>query len=222
MQERKIRRSLSAGRSNVPTYRTILGRKIVHSYRLIHAAVFKIRGMLMAPPLIFICLFFHWEWEHDVAVCALGMPLFSAGLALRIWSQMYLRYRVDGERALARSGPYGWVRNPVYLANILMFAALCILCELPWAIPLVCGWSLAVYCLSIRFEEARLSKRFGHEYEEYFGQTSRWLPHAPGLVAIPTHTIATLHLACRAEWQCALLLLIPVVKEIVGVLWHIE
>lgn len=182
-------------------------------YNLLHAAAFKIRGLAMAPGLVFIALFPWLEWENDLLVFSIGIPTFCLGLLIRIWAQMHLRYRIEGERSLATTGPYAWIRNPVYIGNIIMLAALCVLCELPWMILPACLWAFLIYHLSVQFEETRLSKRFGDAYDEFYRTTPRWIPGTSSREVAQPMIKAGLRQAFAAEWHCLFLLLIPIAKE---------
>ena len=58
----------------------------------------------------------------------LGIPLLLMGEAIRIWAVSYAggktRTRTVGAPALCSSGPFAFVRNPLYLGNILMYAGI--------------------------------------------------------------------------------------------------
>jgi protein-S-isoprenylcysteine O-methyltransferase Ste14 len=180
---------------------------------LVCGAAFKTRALLMTPPLIFVFLCDRLEWEWEWLNWAVGLVIFGLGLSVRVWAQRHLRYRLEGETQLAVTGPYVYVRNPVYIGNMLLFAAVCCLCELPWMVPIVVGWAWFVYDLAARFEEARLAKRFGQRYAEYCEKAPRWLPRLPRApVARVVSQIGWLRVAA-VEWQCTLLLLLPLVKE---------
>ena len=181
-------------------------------YRLYQAAVFKLRGLLLVPPIAFLFFWTRWEWEPVLWIWILGLSLFGPGVALRIWSQRYLRYRLREGKGLAIFGPYAWMRNPVYIGNLLMFAGLCVMCELPWAIPFVLGWGGLVYHTAVRFEEDRLTKRYGDAYTTYCASVPRWLPRVPKQ-ASPVGSIVSLWRAAAVEWQCLLLAIVPLAKE---------
>ncbi len=181
------------------------------------AAVFKLRGLLMVPVVAFAFLYTGWEWEYEPGVLSLGLLLFAAGLCIRCWSQRHLKYRVrsEGARGLATTGPFACCRNPVYIGNVLLLAGLVMLCELAWAVPLVVCWGALVYTLAVRYEEFRLTKRFGGEYSCYRSRVRRWLPAVPGLRMVESAASpASWSRVLGAEWQCAVLLAIPAVKEI--------
>lgn len=73
------------------------------------------------------------------------------------------------------TGFFGRSRNPIYLADAILLAGLCIGWNAWLALPLV---SLFMALISKRFiqpEEARLSVLFGVEFEEYKKRTRRWI-----------------------------------------------
>ncbi len=185
------------------------------TFEIFRAVVFKIRGLLMVPLLVFLVLCTWRTSQRDLAESVVGLLLFSAGLLVRIWAQTHLRYRLHAERRVATTGPYAHVRNPVYLGNILMLAALALLCRLPWIIPVVVLWGLLVYQLSIGFEEERLGERFGQEFKTYCLQVPRWFPRW----SVPEklkHGLRTTWLSAAAvEWHCLLLLLIPAARLLI-------
>lgn len=154
-----------------------------------------------------------WGRSSSTAVnWTIGLVLFGAAWALRIRSQQYLRYRLKEDGGLATTGPYAYVRNPVYIANITGLGALCILCGLYWMAPIAVVWAAIVYHLAVRFEEIRLAKRFGEPYREYLKDVPRWIPRSPSR-AVAGGGHAGFWRAARVEWQNGLLLLVPLAKE---------
>jgi protein-S-isoprenylcysteine O-methyltransferase Ste14 len=85
----------------------------------------------------------------------------------------------DAPRRFVATGPYRWVRNPIYIAALL------IVCGEAWlflsAALLLYAGGLAVAChlLVIGYEEPRLRARFGEQQEAYRRTVSRWIPHPP-------------------------------------------
>lgn len=187
----------------------------MRTYGLCRALAFKLRGILVLPPILVLFLCLRWEWEYEPGLWTTGLLLFLPGVVLRVWAQRHLKYRLKERHRLATRGPYACTRSPVYLGNLLILAGLCVLCELPWMIPLACGWALLVYDCAIRFEETRLAKRHGDAYATYCRQVNRWWPRIPAADDSPVDTVASWVRAVRVEWHCLLFLIIPVVKELV-------
>ncbi|GAB4416788.1 MAG: protein-S-isoprenylcysteine O-methyltransferase [Anaerolineales bacterium] len=79
------------------------------------------------------------------------------------------------DHKLIISGPYRWVRHPLYTFGSTMFAAFGMMAD-NWFIA---GLGLLAFILmAIRTpaEEANLIKKFGDEYREYMQRTGKFLP----------------------------------------------
>lgn len=79
------------------------------------------------------------------------------------------------DHQLVTSGPYRWIRHPLYTFGGIFFLALTLLSGLWWLlIFLVPGWVGLAW--RVQFEEANLLNRFGDEYRAYMQRTGRFLP----------------------------------------------
>ena len=79
------------------------------------------------------------------------------------------------EHQLVTSGPYRWVRHPLYTVGSSMFIAFGMMADNWWIAVL---GILAFIGMAIRTpkEEANLIEKFGDEYREYMKSTGRFLP----------------------------------------------
>jgi len=77
-------------------------------------------------------------------------------------------------RALVTSGPYRWVRHPLYTGELVAAAGVAILVGTPWAV-LVWLALLGLQLFRTRYEEAVLTAAFP-EYQTYAARTGRLLP----------------------------------------------
>lgn len=79
------------------------------------------------------------------------------------------------EHRLVTSGPYRWVRHPLYTLGSAMFISLGLVAD-NWFIAAL--GILAFVAMAIRTprEEANLIEKFGDEYREYMKHTGRFLP----------------------------------------------
>jgi protein-S-isoprenylcysteine O-methyltransferase Ste14 len=177
--------------------------------------IFKNRGLVMAPPIIFATLCTWAETENNFIIFGLGGTVFIAGLLLRIWSQMHLHYRLKVHKLLTTTGPYGYVRNPIYIGNTLMLVAVMIMLELLWLAPLMLVYCAIIYSIVVRFEETHLLEKYDRPYAEYLSKIPRWIPRSAS--AATKAIINTRQFLASSLWAEApsLLLLLPlIIKEL--------
>ena len=76
-------------------------------------------------------------------------------------------------------GPYRWVRNPIYIAALLVIVGeawlFLSLALLVYAVLAAVGLHLFV----VLYEEPTLIRRFGAEYDLYRNKVWRWIPQPP-------------------------------------------
>jgi protein-S-isoprenylcysteine O-methyltransferase Ste14 len=134
----------------------------VHKYRSLKP-MFKWRGYFYVPALLVMTMCFWNEYENDLIIWSTGPFLMALGLVIRIWATKHIgkriprKYRNGRVLHLVKTGPYGFVRNPLYMGNIAAMMGLCVLSELLWFIPIVFVYFLLLYSLVVRFEEYKLS-----------------------------------------------------------------
>ena len=142
---------------------------------LVPKCVYRFRGYLVAPPMIFALLCRYGETERSF-VWPLGISLFLMGVALRLWAQEHLHYRIKVHKTLTATGPYSFVRNPIYIGNILICLSAIVISELLWFVPITFFYCLAIYSLVVRYEESHLLDKYGESYRKYMKEFPRWLP----------------------------------------------
>ena len=144
----------------------------------LRASVFAARSYTPIPLLIAVLIMAKSSFPTFVA----GGLLVVLGESIRLWAVGYAgsatRTRRAGAPSLVTSGPYGRVRNPLYVGNFILSLGLCVMA---WAwMPYMLGIFLAVfgmqYGLIVSLEEEILRKRFGDEYERYYRAVPRFLP----------------------------------------------
>jgi protein-S-isoprenylcysteine O-methyltransferase Ste14 len=114
---------------------------------------------------------FLWFSAPDAVSLAVGLPVAALGLALRAWAAGHLEKNL----ALAGSGPYARVRNPLYLGTLTAAAGLAIAArrwELAALFAAVFG---LVYLPVVELEEQHLRELFP-EFEDYARRVPRLIP----------------------------------------------
>ncbi|MDQ6693728.1 MAG: isoprenylcysteine carboxylmethyltransferase family protein [Chloroflexota bacterium] len=113
----------------------------------------------------------------------LGLATMSAGLALRIFSILYLgpmftRFVqiVPGHR-LVTSGPYRLVRHPSYSGLLLFFVGVGITLGDWLALPALVILPLAAILYRVHVEEQALLSAFGSEYRGYMKRVRALVPY---------------------------------------------
>ena len=111
-----------------------------------------------------------------------GMGIALAGFALLQWAQITLGRswsdapRMMKEQALITSGPYQFIRHPIYTAFILILGST-LLISANWLIGLTwAGMTILDIASRIGFEESLMVEYFGDQYREYMKKTGRLLP----------------------------------------------
>lgn len=116
------------------------------------------------------------EWVRWLGVgvgilCVLGIYwLFSS-----IGSSITPTSATRTEHKLVTSGPYHWVRHPLYTVGTSLFIAFGMMAD-NWFIALLGILTFIAMAIRTPKEEANLIEKFGDEYREYMKHTGRYLP----------------------------------------------
>ncbi|MBX3178672.1 MAG: isoprenylcysteine carboxylmethyltransferase family protein [Candidatus Hydrogenedentes bacterium] len=180
--------------------------------------IYKKRGLLMLPPCFAILVGFYLNDSHNALFWAAGLALFAAGVLVRVWAQMHLHYRLRVRKNLTTTGPYRFVRNPIYIANTAMLLALTIISGLLWFLPFMLAWCAAVYTFVVRREEAHLAEKYGTPYRAFLESTPRWLPKWPESAGEHAEVRRYARSSVVAELHCLLWLLPFAAVELLTIL----
>ena len=117
----------------------------------------------------------------------IGILISVAGLALSVWSIVYMKHVGKGNpfdamghevaprtRHLMTDGPYKWSRNPMLTGTYLYYIGVLIAVWSLWAL-LVFAVIATVMMFQVRSEEKRLETDFGQEYLDYQKKVRRFL-----------------------------------------------
>jgi len=103
---------------------------------------------------------------------ALSEILILVGLAVRSWAAGTLRKK----KQLATSGPYAWIRNPLYAGSFLMMLGFGTLMHDPLTLWIVIGPVAWLYWHAVQSEERHMAKLFPNEWPQYSATVPRFIP----------------------------------------------
>ena len=138
---------------------------------------FKIRSFTPIPFIIALLYFAKPAWYTVV----IGVPFIVVGELLRVWAVGYAgastRARTLGAaRDLVTTGPYSYVRNPLYLGNFLLSLGVCLVANVYELVAVLVIGYFFQYLPIIAVEEAYLLESCGPVYQTYQEQVPRFIP----------------------------------------------
>jgi protein-S-isoprenylcysteine O-methyltransferase Ste14 len=123
-----------------------------------------------------------------IAVLA-GLLLVAAGQALRFWAVRHIgvisRTRATRIGPLITSGPYGAIRNPLYVGNWLLWTGFVVGARVFWMLPVAWAAFALQYGAIAQWEEEFLAAQ-GPTHAAYVSSVGRWLPRVRAGAPPPT------------------------------------
>ena len=111
-----------------------------------------------------------------------GLLLCLTGEAVRLYVTGWVPDGTSGQNdrleavSLNTRGPYAWVRNPLYLGNLLLVLGLLCIAHDGWVYAVSLGFFFWQYFFIIRGEEDFLRTRFAFAFDDYCAKVPRWIP----------------------------------------------
>ncbi len=109
-----------------------------------------------------------------------SLALVLLGLAGRAWAGgcagRHTRGAAIEAPRLATGGPYAHVRNPIYLASVMLGLGMVGLLGDPWMLVPCVGVFLFLYTSIVPAEEEFLRRQFGEDYARYCAKVPRIVP----------------------------------------------
>lgn len=120
-------------------------------------------------------------WPHSLTVYGIGLALLVAGLAFAIWARAHLGRNWSGSvtvkegHELIRSGPYAYVRHPIYTGLITAVSGTAIVSG---TVRAALGFVIVTVSLlrKLRTEEAFMRETFPGEYQRYSADVPALIP----------------------------------------------
>jgi protein-S-isoprenylcysteine O-methyltransferase Ste14 len=123
----------------------------------------------------------------------IGLLLTVGGLAFALWARVHLGRNWSGvvtvkeNHELIRTGPYGWVRHPIYTGVLLsILGTAVVLAE--WRGLLAFGCLTIAFLVKLRREEQIMGETFPDEYPRYRAEVPALVPFIGGRAATPKPT----------------------------------
>ena len=152
------------------------------------AWLFRYRGFLPVPFILIPLLVPGRQTVRGWAVAAL---LIVAGEVIRILgvaaAGTVTRRRSREVQRLVTYGIFGWLRNPLYVGNLLIWIGFVVGSGVLWFLPVAVVLFAIEYAFIVRYEEGVLESIFGAEYVAYKRRTPRWIPRPPSERASGPH-----------------------------------
>ncbi|HEY3250797.1 MAG TPA: isoprenylcysteine carboxylmethyltransferase family protein [Ignavibacteria bacterium] len=139
---------------------------------------FKYRSYTPVPFLIPLFLFA----RPTILTMAIGFVFVLIGQIVRFWGVSYAgsetRTRNVGASALVTQGPFAYSRNPLYLANILIYFGFGLMANslAPFLVIIGLAYFIFQYYHIILEEEKTLREKFKDKYGDYFQSVNQLIP----------------------------------------------
>lgn len=115
-----------------------------------------------------------------------AVPVIAAGAALYAWCVWNFATvgggtpgPWDAPKRVVAAGPYRWVRNPIYLAALLIVLGEAWLFLSPQLVAYAAVMAVTFHLFITGYEERTLDRRFGRAYRDYLARVPRWIPRHP-------------------------------------------
>jgi protein-S-isoprenylcysteine O-methyltransferase Ste14 len=111
----------------------------------------------------------------------IGTAITAVGLGFSVWARVHLGCNWSGTvtvkqgHELVRSGPYRFVRHPIYTGLLLAFAGSAF-ARGEWRGVLACAIASAALWRKLRLEERWLEETFGEAYARYRSEVAALIP----------------------------------------------
>jgi protein-S-isoprenylcysteine O-methyltransferase Ste14 len=149
-------------------------------HRLIHIKPPRM-AMGLAAAAVVVDWLFGWRIQVSTPHASAGALLGASGLLIMVWGWWIFRQAdvaicptAPTER-LVTGGIYRLTRNPMYLGMTLMMAGCATAAGTASFYLAASAWFAVIDIVFCRYEEAKLTARFGDAYRAYTREVRRWV-----------------------------------------------
>jgi len=112
-----------------------------------------------------------------------AFPFWLLGGATALWCFWEFTFRgrgtpnpIDPPKELVATGPYRYVRNPIYVSVLVIIIGHFLWFKSVWLLAYAVVVFLAAHLFITWYEEPTLKRKFGPAYEQYCRSVPRWIP----------------------------------------------
>jgi protein-S-isoprenylcysteine O-methyltransferase Ste14 len=149
------------------------------SMKKLRQLLFTLRSYTPIPFLLVMIIFA----QPTIMTILIGFVLAALGESIRFWGVAYAGSltRVTGSVGAPEvivSGPFAYVRNPLYAGNMLTYIGIGVMSNalLPWLVIAAVLYFAFQYYQIVLGEEEFLASEFGEEYANYKKNVPRFIP----------------------------------------------
>ena len=129
-------------------------------------------------------------WPHGLLTVWLGLALVFVGLAVAVWARVHLGGNWSGtvtvkeDHELIRTGPYAWVRHPIYTGLLTAVLGTAIVSG---TVRALLGLAIIAAALTVksRTEERFMRETFPGEYPRYRAEVPALIPFTKPRRSVP-------------------------------------
>jgi len=120
-----------------------------------------------------------WLRLLGLPVAVLGALIAASCIAVFVSRGRGTPFPLDAPREFVATGPYRYVRNPMYVGAALVILGAGLWLQSPSIVGLSVLFVLLLHLVVLVYEEPTLEDRFGSSYRQYKASVHRWLPRRP-------------------------------------------
>ena len=132
----------------------------------------RVARRIRVPVGFVFAIFYFWRAKPTWRFLLLGALIAAIGIVLRTLASG----QVKKNQELTMSGPYAYVRNPLYLGSIIIAIGFAVAARELWVAIVVLAMFALIYVPVIRGEETFLRKQFPGAYDDYARRVPSLLP----------------------------------------------
>jgi protein-S-isoprenylcysteine O-methyltransferase Ste14 len=132
----------------------------------------ELRKIRRIPLYIGACLLVVFAHPNPTGT-VIGILLIAMGEAIRIWAAGHLQKN----EALTVTGPYAYVKNPLYIGSVLISSGFCILADNVYLLAaLMFAFCFHYIPYKKKVEGDRLRRIFGERFDDYDEKVPEYIP----------------------------------------------